>query len=493
MKAEVRSDRDHPAQAARRVARNTAYLGLAEVVNKVMMFIFYLLAARHLGAQRFGVLSFGLAFVTMLSALTDLGLGSLTAREAARDVGAARLLVGKALGVKLVASVLVSAMVVVLVNWIGYPPTTLRVVYICSLLVLWNTLTSYLINVFQGLERMRMIPLCRIVQTGVLAVGAFMLARGPAVTERYALLYVFAAMASATLAAAASAEFVHPWLSFDLRAWRGILVRALPMGLATILVTFYYWNGTALLSKLSGDRAVGAFSAAFRLVWAAIFAGLSFSGALYPLMSRLARTNPLRLRQVLAMSLRYMTLLALPIGALGMVLAHPMVFLVYGAEYNAAVSVLRVLAWWGASACMNSLLSSYFVAVDRPGVMTTQTAVSLAVNLVGNATLIRFYGPVGAAVSLAAAEFAGVLYLWYSLSRIPGAIPQARYFAVLPGGVGALVVSAAVAWFMSRWGLAVACLGAAVAYVGALLLFRSLNRDDIKVARALLRTDGASI
>jgi len=51
MSAEVRSDRDHPTQATRRIAKNTAYLALADVASKILGFVFYLVAARGLGVE----------------------------------------------------------------------------------------------------------------------------------------------------------------------------------------------------------------------------------------------------------------------------------------------------------------------------------------------------------------------------------------------------------------------------------------------------------
>jgi len=161
MNPAVREDRDHPTRATRRVAKNTAYLALADVANKTMSFFFYLLAARHLGVERFGVLSFALAFTTMLGVLTDLGLGAVTAREIARNPAVAQREANAALAVKLVASVLAIGLIGGLVNWIGYPATTIRVVYILSFSVFANAISSYYCSVFQGFERMELVALTR--------------------------------------------------------------------------------------------------------------------------------------------------------------------------------------------------------------------------------------------------------------------------------------------------------------------------------------------
>jgi O-antigen/teichoic acid export membrane protein len=485
MSAAVGPDHDHPARAARRVVRNAAYLGAAEVANKLMMFSFYMLSARHLSSGGYGVLSLGIAFATMFSALTDLGLGTLTAREAARDANGARRTLASAVALKITASLVVTVLIAVVANLVGYPPATLRVIYVCSLMILPNAIVAYLLNVLQGLERMFLIPVCRAAQTGILAVGALLLARGPASADRYAFLYVVATCASAGIGVAALARWARSWLCFNLRAWRAILIEAMPMGLATVIVALYYWNGTAVLARLSGASAAGAFSAAMRLVWAGTFAGLAFSGALYPLMSRLARSDSQRLQHVLGLSVRYMAILALPIGALGVALARPLVMLVYGAGFSDAVPVLRILSWWGACACLNSLISSYFVAVDRPGVMTRQTLLSLSANVVGNVVLIPVLGAVGAATSLVLAEAVGVVYLASGLARSQG-LPAVELNAAARG-LPAVALSAAAGWCLARFGLLISGGVAMATYVVSLIVLRALGRRDMEFLRMLVR------
>ena len=324
MNAEVRQDRDHPAQASRRVAKNTTYLALADGANKLMLFVFNMVVARHLGVAKFGVLSFALAFVTMLAVFTDLGLGAMTAREIARNPAAAHRLVSNSLAVKLIASLAVILLIGILANLMGYPWTTVRVVYICSLFVWESAMTSYYCWVFQGFERMELAALTRVTQTIALVMGAFLLSRHDALVESYALLYVGAGLLSVLFAGfAASVWSVRPALSFAPRVWRQLLRQSLPIGLTVTFTMFYYWNGTTLLSKLQGDEAVGNYSAAFRLAVGMAFAGFAFSGAVFPLFSRLFVTNRQRLSQALELALKYMSLLVLPVAVLGMALARP--------------------------------------------------------------------------------------------------------------------------------------------------------------------------
>ncbi len=486
----VRQDRDHPTRIVRRVARNAFFLGIADVANKLMMFAFYLIAARHLGVQQFGVLSFALAFVTMLAVFTDLGLGAVAAREIASDRTMARRLTSNAVAIKVFASVLTTVLIVVSIGLLGYPRSTVRVVCISSLFVLANAFTLYFGCVFQGLERMEFTAMTRVLQTLILIAGAVILSHGPANAERYALLYAVAGLASALFVwSVASIGFVKPGFSLDFAEWKRMLRSALPIGIAAFFVMFYYWNGSTLLSKLRGDEAVGIYSAPLRLVMGLGLAGMAFSGALYPVMSRLFVTDPTRLTRLTEIALKYMLILVLPIGVLGMVLARPAILLVFGSSYLASVPVLRVLVWWIAAACLNSLLSNYFISVNRAPVITIQTGVALSLSIAANLALIPVMGALGAAWAIVLAETGSLAYLVVRQLRTENRV----HVAVLPGAVArtvlALVPATAVAVLVARWSFFGAVAAALGFYVLVLLLVRGLSREDWGTLRLIFGRD----
>jgi O-antigen/teichoic acid export membrane protein len=487
MSTEARPDRDHRWSVTRRVARNTAYLALADVAGKVMVFFFYVLAARHLGVEKYGVLSFALAFTTMLGVLTDLGLGTIATREIARNPGQAQSQFSSALTIRLVASALVAVIVVALVNLLGYPGTTVRVVYICSVCVVTNAVTSLFCAVFQGFERMGLLALNRISQTAVLVVGAFLLLHGPAVTERYAVLYVVAAVVSVLLAGInAAPRLVRLKLSFDVGHWWRLLRASTPIGLATVFTMFYYWVGTTMLSKMAGDAAVGSYSAAYRVANGLAFVGFAFSGAVYPLFSRLVASSSERLARALELSVKYMVMLALPVAAFGTVFATSVVLLLYGRVYYGAVPVLRLLVWWGAFASVNSLLSNYLISRGRSGVVTAQTGVSLAVNLGLNLVLIPVLGGLGAALSIVASETIGLVYLAASHSRVPQHVQARSVFGGVLRVLVALVAALPVAAVVARWNWVAGFAAGLATYVVLLVATGALGRQDTKMLRPLL-------
>ncbi|MEO0026089.1 MAG: flippase [candidate division WOR-3 bacterium] len=461
-------------------------MSIADIANKVLMFFFYVLAARHLGVERYGILSFGFAYATMFSALTDLGLGAVAAREIARKQRSVDELVSNAMAIKLVIAFLVMILIGVSVNILGYPPENRTIVYICSLFVLETAFVAYFCNIFQGFQRMEFTALIRVIQGLILLTGVLILKRFPPVSAHYAWLYAGAGLvATVTGLVILTRKFIPISLSFNFKKWCELLREGLPIGVSVIFVLFYYWNGSTLLAKLAGDKAVGVYNAGFRLVAGLNFLGISFSSALYPVFSSTFLTDTARLKQLLTRALRWIIVMLLPVAILGMILAEQLIIFIYGNNYQSAGVVLRILVWWAFATGFTSVFSNYFMATQRARWMTLQTASALAINVLLNLILIRRLGPLGAAIAIVAAEFtSGVFYfaIWQIIDRYRAGLSLVGksllrvVISLLPAGVAAAVVARVHILLGLSTGLWI--------YIILLFVFREIKSADLEIFKS---------
>jgi O-antigen/teichoic acid export membrane protein len=180
----------------------------------------------------------------------------------------------------------------------------------------------------------------------------------------------------------------------------------------------------------------------------------------------------------------------LPAAAFGTVFARPVVFLLYGGEYQGAWAVLRVVVWWGAFASLNSLFSNYLVSVRRARFVTFQTGLSLAVNLVLALLLIPAFGATGAAMSLAASEMIGLACLVTLLLRSPVRIRVRPFAANTLRVLLALGLAVAVTVVVSRWNMGIGLVSGIAAYSVLLFSVGGAGRDDLRALRLLFGGTG---
>lgn len=481
-------DRDTPTAVSRRVARNTAYLGFADAAGKAMTFVFTLVAARQLGVEGFGAFSFALAYVTMFATLADLGLGVVTAREIARNCSSARRYIDNSLTIRVLASLVLMALVAISVQLLGYQPLSAYLARVASLFILANAVSLLFAAVFQGFERMHLAALSRVVQTAVLIFGAFLLTRFGGGAPAFVWLYVLGMSSGAALSWVLAARVgASPRPGFDLRFWGGLLRDSLPVGLAAVFGVAYYWSGTALLTRMQGDVAAGLYGAPFRLVLGLSFVSQGFAGAVYPVATRLLSSDPVRARRFVTRALRYVAVLAVGMALLGVALASPVIMLLYGPEYVGSVQVMRVLSLWGGCVSLNIMLSNLLYAAGLPKPVTWQSLVSLILSVGLSLLLVSALSAAGVAVALVAAELVGTGLLSAALVRCVCRPALGHVFVAALKATGSALVAGLLGVYVAGWH---AIPGIAVAVVVFLLLIcltGAVNREDRDLLRVALQ------
>ncbi|UCG42848.1 MAG: flippase [candidate division WOR-3 bacterium] len=464
------------------------FLAVSDVVGKLMMFAFHMIAARHLGVAGFGVLNTALAFVSMWVVLTDLGLGGLTAREIARDRRVLSRYVPNVLSIKLVASIVTIGIVMLVVRLMQYPAATARVTYICSFTVLTTAVAVFYSHVFQGLEKTHWTFVGRTLQALILLAGAVLLSFGQPYVERYAFMFLLSgAIAVVALALAALRVGIMPGLGFSMVHWGRMLRVALPFGISALFSMFYYWNGFPLLSRLVGDQAAGIYGAAFRIALAVVVVGNAFAGALYPQMSRVSPFDRERLRVLFERAYKYLVLAGMGVATLVTLLSRHIILAAFGPDFSGSVPVLVVLVWWAAIVWLNALLSNYLFAANREKVVSVQTGVSLGLNVTLNLLLLPVLGPLGAAAALVAAEVVGfsILAVWQRIT-VPS-LSFALAFRAHGTAIGCAVPAGVAAWLAIRWNPVVALVAFLVAYLAMAFVLRGIDRGDIRLLTSLVK------
>ncbi|MEO0073533.1 MAG: polysaccharide biosynthesis C-terminal domain-containing protein, partial [candidate division WOR-3 bacterium] len=217
---------------------------------------------------------------------------------------------------------------------------------------------------------------------------------------------------------------------------------------------------------------------------------------LYPLLSRFFVEDQQRLAGVFGAGLRFVTMLALPVAALAIPLAVPVVSLVYGEKFADSAVILQILAWWGTIAVFSSLLSNYLLAANRTKTVTLQCLLSLLANLAVNFVLIPSLAGVGAAIGLVVAEMVGVLFLIAVLWRSGPVLDIRQLGSFFLRFMAALLPAFVVAWLLAHvrtnTGNITAVVGAVVVYALMLLVTGALQRQELHMLRVALRIDSGS-
>jgi len=237
--------------AIRRVGKNTLLLTISEGGGRTLIFLFYIIAARNLGVKEFGILSFALALTTMFGVLADLGLNVFLTREVARDYKEINNIFPNAAAIRSAGAIIVIGLSCLVVKILGYPPLTLKVVYILSVSIIFSVLNLLFYAIFQGYEQMEYISIGKGLGCIVLVVGAWILSYLKVGVMGFAVLYCAAAVISFFFnISIVKIKFVALSLKVDFRYWKSMLKDSIPIGLALIFIAIYNWISSGMLSLM---------------------------------------------------------------------------------------------------------------------------------------------------------------------------------------------------------------------------------------------------
>lgn len=400
---------------ARILRLSAAYLS-SNLARAAIAFGLSLVLGRALGAERFGRWILCTTWASTLTVIADLGFGVLLTRDGARpEAPTGRLLIG-ALLLRLAVVVPLGVMLALGAPRVSAAPEAIAGIRLGALLGIGGAAYGCFGALFRS--QPAFLPKLLAIETGSLAAqlsGSWWLVqRGGGIVALIALATV--------LQAAQLAMAVVLWRPvFGLRGGvripsrndlRAMLGRAVPFAASSMVANFQTRVAPLMLGYWSTEIDLGWFAAASRFGRAARLAPQAmFAGAL-PVLSHEYGTEREDARRMFRTFDRGLVAVSLAMAAPCILLAAPLLQLVYGPSFINAASALVWVGLGLAPALVNSGKKVALFAAGGEAIVLRWSAVALAVQIITGIGLIPAFGAAGAATSLAVAEAVIVLPLW---------------------------------------------------------------------------------
>ena len=466
----VEPDVEDEVGTGRRILVNAGYRTIADVGSKIISIALYVVMARKLGDAGFGVFTFGLSFVTLVTTLGDFGQDRILTREVARDRHALTDYLGNTLALKL--SLATPALVVAtgFLAISGAERETQLVVLILGLAVIAELLMSTEFSVFQAFERMAPLPIVLISQRLVTAtVGTIALLQGAGVVA-VATIYLLGALFALLLSTWFLVRLERPDLTVDRSRWWPLMRAAIPVGLAGVFATVLFRIDTAMLAAYESDSVVGNYGAAYRLLETTLFLSWSIGAAVYPVFSRLSRNSQPPIARLYERSLQLVIAVTLPLAVGAAILARPLIELLYTSEFSEAADALVLLAPAIALFPVCYITGYLLVSQDRQIVSTYTYGIVAVENILLNLVLIPAFSLRGAAAGSSISYVIVLIVVLTFARRLAGPVDWKR---ILLSSVLASAAAGAAMWFLNDSFFAAVAAGV-MAYVGVFLVVERL-------------------
>jgi O-antigen/teichoic acid export membrane protein len=389
-------------RAFKKIFRNTFYLSVSQVVNKLLYLVLMMVMARKLGVDGLGNYAFVFAFISIVFPFTELGLTNLTVRTIARHKAQSATLIGNVIAIRLIAFAVVAVLATIYITTVGNLKAALLLsllIMLCmSLLIIFN-------SVFRAFEKMEYQAMVEIAQSVVtVALGVVFLAKGGGLLSLM-VAFVLGNMAALAVAIRITCQKYRPQLMINFVMWKSLLKDGFYFWMAFLFALVVYNADMLMLFYLKGSEVTGLYKAAYTIVKNVEILPPLFVMALYPQFSRFWVSNRKGLVNAYRKAFGLMLLAAVAIVAGVILLAKPLIFLVFGDMFKQSVLLLQMLSLTILFFLLNTLNGHYLFAVNRQREHTIFAAIGVALNVMLNLALIPTYGAYGAVISTTFAFF----------------------------------------------------------------------------------------
>lgn len=410
-----------------------------------LTFVFYIILARLLGPEEYGIFSAATALGGILCFFFQFGLPTLIGREVAADPIEGPKSTVKFLFLELLNSIPVLLFLLPIVRLLGFEGKGIIVCYLVALAEICRSAKLTLRGVFRGmgefrtetvsvaLERSFVILVSGVVllftRDLVLVVTAFVLGR---VLDVFGLLYYLSRKA-------------HIFSPINLKSlWQSLRI-AYPFALSGVLLILYYQIDLLMLQKLSTEAETGFYGAAYKII--EIFSALPRVVFLvtFTKFARCYAKEPEKLPREIYKSVRLLLAAVLPVLVIGGFCQAFLVEKLYGEAFLASINCLAILIPSLGIKMFGNFVQYFLESTGREKYLPPLLLSTVIVNIIANAILIPQIGAIGAAVATLLSEIvlavAGlILMIRLGYYQIGGSILLISINSLLAASVPSLIL-----------------------------------------------------
>ena len=323
------------------VGRNIAVLLGSQAVTWSLALVLTIMVPRYLGPDGVGQLRLGAALWAFAVVIGELGTNMLVILEFAHDPALGFALVKPVLRLRLLGAFLGIVGVLTFVLLAGYDLETSVVVGIVGIGVLIGMMADVARGALFGFQWMTVTAQTDVIAkvvTVVVVVGV-LIAGGDTVAVAVAMI-VPAVVSGVLLFRALRTKRDRVNAPHPSPPARAVLKRSSPFLYSSIVVAGYSSLDVVIISLVATETEVGWYAVAATLMGTLLFLPNTIVTSLFPALAQVHEENAGAASELLARALRTTMIFAFPISVGIMVVAGPLVTLLFGSDFTPAGAVL---------------------------------------------------------------------------------------------------------------------------------------------------------
>lgn len=382
-----------------KVFKNTLYLTISQIANKILLFFFTVAVARYMQESGFGRYSLVVTIVGFFTLFTNYGLGPIAFRDVSKNHSAAVKYFNNILLLRVLLGFLSFLLLYITVRVLGYPYRIVLASCVFGITIFTTNIVDSVTSVLNAFEKMGQTAVISVsLNLFTLILGIIALRRGHGL-----LALVLASAVAGVMTLLMSFVFARRTVRFDIAAIDAAFCKVLiknstPLMFLGFLAMVYSRIDIVVLSKFTTDSDVGLYNAAYKLMETFMIVSNSIVLATFPNLSRHFHSSVENMKKLYVKILRVLAAAGTFFAILVFFFAARAVPAIMGTSYEGSVAVLKIVIWAVPLMYINMAMLYTLLAADLQSMGIWVVASAAFLNLGLNYIFIPRYGYIAPAV-----------------------------------------------------------------------------------------------
>jgi len=264
------------------IARNTSYLTLALILQKIISFTYFIILTRVIGLEMMGQYYAALSFTTIFAIFIDLGFANTLIREVAKHQEKAADWLGNVVSLKIPLAILTLMVSTGTAYFLHYNSLAFQLIMISSVCMVLDSFTTTFFAAVRGFHNLKYESISSVIyQLIVLVLGYFALLKGYGVKTAMVVLAIASVYNFLYSLFTVRYRLNLKWkLSFKKEFVIDIIRISWPFALFAIFQRLYLYLDSVMIGVLANYHQVGVYQIAFKIINALQFLPMAFTASL---------------------------------------------------------------------------------------------------------------------------------------------------------------------------------------------------------------------
>ncbi len=401
-----------------RIFKSTVALTAADLSQRTSNILLAFVIARMTHAGGLGIYFGAIAFYGLIAVGGGLGATSFLVREVAKNPSKTSYYVTHLSVMGIAASLLIAAIFLAVLPYLGFSAELAGAISVALVAVPAAVVKILQRAVFIAHQRVGFVTYTVIASTLVnFSVCVYLLVQGYSIVSLVATLVILE-YASVAVYFYLIDRFIAP-LSWQFSFTDGIrlLGEIKSFAALSVLAALFARPEVILISLLRDEVELGFYIAALKIVSLCYFVPGIYMTNVFPVLSRSYHESTRKFQFIQDKSIKYLLVASLPLTVGTVVVAEPMIDLLYGPGFETSVLLLQILIWSLPIQAVTAVLWRVLAARNQQSLDLRARAISIVVRLGGGYLLISLLASFGASISVLAGLFVNGLLLVHFVNR----------------------------------------------------------------------------